>query len=115
MMHKKIELKSKQDTRDLAAKIAPLLGPGDVIRLYGDLGSGKTFFASALGRELGVDERRLGVGLHIPAVRPLSDPVLRSIIPKGKAQQTPSGRLGSLAAVDALDRSVLAGHARAGR
>lgn len=50
------ELKSIQDTRDLAARIAPLLAPGDVIRLYGDLGSGKTFFASALGRELGVDE-----------------------------------------------------------
>jgi tRNA threonylcarbamoyladenosine biosynthesis protein TsaE len=56
MMRRTIELKSKRDTRGLAARIAPLLSPGDVIRLYGNLGSGKTFFASALGRELGVDE-----------------------------------------------------------
>ncbi|MGC9361322.1 MAG: tRNA (adenosine(37)-N6)-threonylcarbamoyltransferase complex ATPase subunit type 1 TsaE [Candidatus Syntrophosphaera sp.] len=56
MISKTIELNAKQDTRDLAARIAPLLEPGDVIRLYGDLGSGKTFFASALGRELGIEE-----------------------------------------------------------
>ncbi|MFO8144397.1 MAG: tRNA (adenosine(37)-N6)-threonylcarbamoyltransferase complex ATPase subunit type 1 TsaE, partial [Candidatus Syntrophosphaera sp.] len=55
-MNKTIELRTQQDTRDLAAFIAPLLQPGDVICLYGDLGSGKTFFAAALGRELGVPE-----------------------------------------------------------
>ncbi len=56
MFSRTIELKSRQDTRNLAAAIAPGLKPGDVIRLFGNLGSGKTFFASELGRELGVGE-----------------------------------------------------------
>jgi tRNA threonylcarbamoyladenosine biosynthesis protein TsaE len=55
-IHKTLELRTEQDTKDLAAFIAPLLLPGDVICLYGNLGSGKTFFTSALARELGVDE-----------------------------------------------------------
>lgn len=46
-----IQLKKEQDTRDLAAFLAPLLRAGDVICLYGDLGSGKTFFARALAIE----------------------------------------------------------------
>lgn len=56
ILPKNIELKSPWDTTDLAAWLAPLLKPGDVICLYGDLGSGKTFFAAALGRELGIPE-----------------------------------------------------------
>jgi tRNA threonylcarbamoyladenosine biosynthesis protein TsaE len=55
-MNKMIELKTEQDTLDLAAFIAPLLRPGDVLLLHGNLGSGKTFFASALGRHLGIAE-----------------------------------------------------------
>lgn len=51
-----IQLKKEQDTRDLAAFLAPLLRAGDVICLYGDLGSGKTFFARALAIELGIPE-----------------------------------------------------------
>lgn len=53
---KTIKLDSEQDTRDLAAFIAPLLRPGDVICLYGDLGSGKTFFARTLAAELGITD-----------------------------------------------------------
>ena len=53
---KKIELKTEQDTIDLAAYIAPLLKPGDVICLYGDLGSGKTFFTKALARQLFIED-----------------------------------------------------------
>ena len=53
---KKLELKSEQDTIDLAAYIAPLLKPGDVVCLYGDLGSGKTFFTKALAKQLFIEE-----------------------------------------------------------
>lgn len=51
-----LQLNTEQDTRELAAFIAPLLRPGDVICLWGDLGSGKTFFTRALAAELGVPE-----------------------------------------------------------
>ncbi len=51
-----LPLPSEQATLDLAAYIAPLLKPGDIICLYGDLGSGKTFFAKQLARELGVQD-----------------------------------------------------------
>lgn len=55
-MTKRIDLHSEQDTIDLAHYIAPLLGPGSVLTLYGDLGSGKTFFVKALGAFLGIGE-----------------------------------------------------------
>ncbi len=51
-----MQLYTEQDTRDLAAFIAPLLRPGDVICLWGDLGSGKTFFVRALAAVLGIPE-----------------------------------------------------------
>jgi len=53
---KYIELLTEQDTIDLAAYITPLLKPGDVILLGGDLGSGKTFFAKQVAKSLGIDE-----------------------------------------------------------
>lgn len=40
----------------MAAGLARLLGPGDVIFLKGQLGAGKTFFIRAAARELGVTE-----------------------------------------------------------
>lgn len=51
-----MQLNTEQDTRDLAVFIAPLLRPGDVICLWGDLGSGKTFFTRALASALGITE-----------------------------------------------------------
>lgn len=53
---RELQLPTEQSTRDLAAFIAPLLRPGDVVCLYGDLGSGKTFFARAVGECLGIPE-----------------------------------------------------------
>ena len=48
--------RSVDETRELAASIARILLPGDVIILSGDLGAGKTAFTQALGAEMGVSE-----------------------------------------------------------
>jgi tRNA threonylcarbamoyladenosine biosynthesis protein TsaE len=43
-------------TRSMAASLAPLCRPGDVLLLAGDLGAGKTTFAQGFGAGLGVTE-----------------------------------------------------------
>ena len=53
---KTLNLSTEQDTIDLAKYIAPLLKEGDIITLFGDLGSGKTFFVKQLGKALGIEE-----------------------------------------------------------
>lgn len=55
-MFKELELCSPQDTIALAERVAVLLEPGDILCLYGDLGSGKTFFTKALGKQLGITD-----------------------------------------------------------
>lgn len=44
------------DTHSLAARLASVVRPGDVIVLAGGLGSGKTCFTSGLATGLGVEE-----------------------------------------------------------
>lgn len=47
---------SEADTRALGRRLASLLRAGDVVLLAGDLGSGKTVFASGIAEGLGVAE-----------------------------------------------------------
>nr|WP_226905950.1 tRNA (adenosine(37)-N6)-threonylcarbamoyltransferase complex ATPase subunit type 1 TsaE [Kocuria rhizophila] len=50
------ELASAEETRALAAALAPHLRAGDLVLLNGELGAGKTTFTQGLGAGLGVRE-----------------------------------------------------------
>lgn len=52
-----ITISSPNELRHFASFVAATLRPGDVIGLVGDLGAGKTVFAAALARALGVRTR----------------------------------------------------------
>lgn len=47
------------ETRELGRSLAPVLHPGDVILIIGELGTGKTCFARGLARGLDVEEKIL--------------------------------------------------------
>jgi tRNA A37 threonylcarbamoyladenosine biosynthesis protein TsaE len=51
-------------TADIAASLAELLGPGDVVLLQGDLAAGKTFFTRHLVQELGTQDDISSPDLH---------------------------------------------------
>lgn len=51
----RVEVDSEADTERLAQALAPLVTPGTVIALTGELGAGKTRFTRALAEALGAD------------------------------------------------------------
>jgi tRNA threonylcarbamoyladenosine biosynthesis protein TsaE len=52
-----VESSSPEETEGLAARLAAVLEPGDVVTVAGELGSGKTTFVRGACRALGVDDR----------------------------------------------------------
>lgn len=48
--------RSVAETRALAARLQPLLRPGDVLLLGGELGAGKTAFVQGLARAMGIGD-----------------------------------------------------------
>lgn len=63
---------SPEETEALAARLAALLRGGEVIRLHGALGAGKTAFVRGLARGLGADPREVSSPsfalMHVHAV-----------------------------------------------
>ncbi len=53
---KEFEIKNESETAKLAEELAAELKPGDLVALYGDLGTGKTTFSKAAIRALGVSD-----------------------------------------------------------
>lgn len=52
----RLHLRSPAQTEALAAQLAELCGPGDLLLLTGGIGAGKTVFARGFARALGVTE-----------------------------------------------------------
>ena len=52
----RLHTKSAEDTQAVAAELAALSRPGDLVLLVGDLGSGKTVFVQGFGAALGIGE-----------------------------------------------------------
>jgi tRNA threonylcarbamoyladenosine biosynthesis protein TsaE len=54
LLERRVVTTSPAETLDLAARLARVALPADVLSLVGDLGAGKTVFAKGFGRGLGV-------------------------------------------------------------
>ena len=49
------QTRSEADTMNLARRLAPMLGAGDSVLLYGDLGAGKSVLARGVARGMGIE------------------------------------------------------------
>jgi tRNA threonylcarbamoyladenosine biosynthesis protein TsaE len=61
-----------EDTKQLAARLAPLLKGGDVIELTSDLGGGKTTFVQGLAAALGYTDAVTSPTFTLSQIYPLS-------------------------------------------
>ena len=50
---------SQKETLDIAKALGKNIGPGDIVGLFGDLGSGKTVFVKGFASGLGIASRRI--------------------------------------------------------
>lgn len=51
--------KGPDETKDIGFRLGKLLRPGDVVGLYGELGTGKTTMVKGIASALGIDEREI--------------------------------------------------------
>ncbi|MBM4145409.1 MAG: tRNA (adenosine(37)-N6)-threonylcarbamoyltransferase complex ATPase subunit type 1 TsaE [Nitrospira sp.] len=51
--------KGPDDTKEIGYRLGRLLQPGDVVGLYGELGTGKTIMVKGVARAFGIDEREI--------------------------------------------------------
>ena len=49
------QTRSEADTMNFARRLSPMLGAGDAVLLYGDLGAGKSALARGIARGMGID------------------------------------------------------------
>jgi tRNA threonylcarbamoyladenosine biosynthesis protein TsaE len=62
---KYLSVKTEKETKDIAKAFAKNVKPGAVVALIGDLGVGKTVFAKAFAKELGVQEEVISPTFNI--------------------------------------------------
>ncbi|MEM1419904.1 MAG: tRNA (adenosine(37)-N6)-threonylcarbamoyltransferase complex ATPase subunit type 1 TsaE [Pseudomonadota bacterium] len=67
------------ETADVAGRLSQLLRAGDVLLLSGDLGAGKTFFAQAVARGLGVEDAATSPTFPIANILPTPNGALLHI------------------------------------
>jgi tRNA threonylcarbamoyladenosine biosynthesis protein TsaE len=63
------------DTEDIGFKLGKTLKPGDVVGLYGELGSGKTTMVKGIARAFGIDSRDITSASFTIISEYLSDPL----------------------------------------
>jgi tRNA threonylcarbamoyladenosine biosynthesis protein TsaE len=57
IMVKKYISKGSDETKEIGFRLGRLLGPGDIVGLYGELGSGKTTLVKGIARAFGIEDR----------------------------------------------------------
>jgi len=96
VLDEQVQVATGEQMRDLGARLAALLRPGDLIVLSGPLGAGKTTLAQGIGAGLGVQGRVTSPTFVIARVHP-------SLGAGPDLVHADAYRLGSRAEVDDLD------------